>query len=481
MTSIDSTPALDAPPAASSSAASPLSGASDKPRGGAWQAPAGTSELGEGEGQLWDWAQARRGLRLRTLVLLRWAAIAGQTAVVLWVAFGLGLKLPLTWCLGVIALAAWMNLSLTLAWPGMRLAGKREAVVQLAFDIVEITGLLALTGGLQNPFALFLIAPPTVAAATLPAPRAAILTGVALAAVAALWFVHLPFPWPAKSVLALPELYRLGSALALALGVLFTAAYAWQASAEAARMELALAATQAVLAREQRLSALGGLAAAAAHELGTPLATIQVVTKEMSRGLPDGPLLEDVQLLISQAKRCRDILRKLSRMPDTSDAHHNRMSLSQLLDEVSDPHRGEAVIINTDVNCAPGAPILEVRRLPEVMHGLSAFVENAVDFAESSVELTAYYDAQRLFIEVRDDGPGFSPEVIAKLGQPYVTTRSHGEGSRSSHIGMGLGFFIAKTLLERTGAEVEFRNARRGGAVIAARWRRARIAAPEPV
>jgi two-component system sensor histidine kinase RegB len=154
------------------------------------------------------------------------------------------------------------------------------------------------------------------------------------------------------------------------------------------------------------------------------------------------------------------------------------MSLSQLLDEVCEPHRGDQIIINTDVSCAPGAEILEIRRLPEVLHGLTAFVENAVDFAESSVEITAYYDAQRLVIEVRDDGPGFSPDVIAKLGQPYVTTRSHGEGSRSSHMGMGLGFFIAKTLLERTGAQVEFRNARRGGALISARWSRSRIAAP---
>ncbi len=469
MASLDSAP---------KSSAQRSSSASDRPAPSAWQVGPGVSELGEGEGQLWDWAQARRGLRLRTLVLLRWAAVAGQTAAVLWISFGLGFRLPLSWCLGVIALAAWMNLSLTLAWPGMRLAGKREAVFQLTFDLVETAVLLALTGGLQNPFVLFLIAPPTVAAATLPARRAAILAGVALAAIAVLWFVHLPLPGPGGAPLQLPETYRIGATAAVALGVLFTAAYAWQASAEAARMELALAATQAVLAREQRLSALGGLAAAAAHELGTPLATIQVVTKEMSRSLPEGPHLEDVQLLISQADRCRDILRRLSQTPETSDAQHNRMSLSQLLEEVSNPHRGEAVIINTDVNCAPGAAILEVRRLPEVMHGLSAFVENAVDFAESSVELSAYYDAQRLFIEVRDDGPGFSPDVIAKLGQPYVTTRSHGEGSRSSHIGMGLGFFIAKTLLERTGAQVEFRNARRGGAVIAARWRRARIAAP---
>jgi two-component system sensor histidine kinase RegB len=429
------------------------------------------------QGRLWEWAQAKRGLRLRTLFLLRWAALAGQTAAVLGVQFGLGFDLPLVWCMAVILVSAWANLSVTLAWPGSRLAGRREAVVQLGFDLIQLSVLLGLTGGLQNPFALLLIAPVTVAAATLGARDAAALCLLAIGAVVILAFWSLPLPWQAEAPLVLPPLYLTALLCALVVGIVFTAAYAWQASAEAARMELALAATQAVLAREQRLSALGGLAAAAAHELGTPLATIQVVAKEMGRGLsPGSPFHEDVQLLVSQAERCREILRKLSRAPDTGDEHHSRMSLSQLLDEVSEPHRG-VILVNTEVSCAPGAPILEVRRMPEVLHALSAFVENAVDFAESAVEVTAYYDAERLMIEVRDDGPGFSPDVIAKLGEPYVTTRSQGEGSRSHHHGMGLGFFIAKTLMERTGAQVDFRNAKSGGAVVAARWRRERIEA----
>jgi two-component system sensor histidine kinase RegB len=433
-----------------------------------------------GRGRLWDWAQARRGLRLRTLLLLRWAALAGQLITVLWVQFVLGFDLPLTWCLGVILVSAWANLSVTLAWPGSRLAGQREAVVQLGFDLVQLAVLLGLTGGLQNPFALLMIAPVTVAAATLRTRDAAGLCLLAIVAAVALTFFSAPLPWRDGQPLVLPDMYRAGLLVAQVVGLAFTAAYAWQASAEAARMELALAATQAVLAREQRLSALGGLAAAAAHELGTPLATIQVVAKEMARGLPPGtPFHEDVHLLVSQAERCREILRKLSRAPDTGDELHSRMSLSQLLDEACDPHRGD-VLISAEVTCAPGAPILEVRRLPEVLHALSAFVENAADFAESSVEVTAHYDAERLMIEVRDDGPGFSPEVITRLGEPYVTTRSQAEGSRSHHYGMGLGFFIAKTLLERTGAQVEFRNARSGGALVVARWRRASVEA-QPV
>ena len=454
--------------------------ASDRPRSGGLQGGAPKPQIVDpGGGALWDWAQARRGLRLRTLVLLRWAAIAGQLTAVLVVAYGLRFPAPAPWCLLVIASAAWMNLSVTLSWPGLQLAGEREATLQLAFDLIELAVLLDLTGGLQNPFCLLLVAPVTVAAATLPVRHAVALGVVALAAVAILGLSYAPLPWVNGTELVLPLVYRIGMGVAVAVGIVFTAAYAWQAAAEAQRMELALAATQAVLAREQRLSALGGLAAAAAHELGTPLATIQVVTKEMSRELEPGPLADDVQLLISQAERCRAILKKLSAAPDTSDAHHARMGLSQLLDEIAEPYRGDVILIEGEVSCAPGAAILEIKRLPEVMHGLSAFVENATDFAESLVELTAYYDADRLIVEVRDDGPGFPPEVMSKLGQPYVTTRSHGENSRSSHHGMGLGFFIAKTLLERTGAHVEFRNAKRGGAVISARWRRERIQAPE--
>ena len=431
------------------------------------------------QGRLWDWAQARRGLRLRTLVLLRWAALGGQLVGVLWTRFVLGFDLPLTACLLVIGLSGWANLSVALAWPGSRLAGRREAVAQLTFDILQLSVLLGLTGGLQNPFALMLIAPVTVGAATLGFREAAFLCSLAILAAVVLTFVAAPLPWRAGEPFIVPPLFRIGLLVAQVAGIVFTAAYAWQASAEAARMELALAATQAVLAREQRLSALGGLAAAAAHELGTPLATIQVVAKEMARSAPEGtPFHEDVQLLLGQAERCREILRKLSRTPDAGDAHHARMSLTQLLDEVVEPHSSGAVLINTEVSCTPGASILEVRRMPEVLHALSAFVENAADFAESAVEVTAHYDAERLMIEVRDDGPGFAPEVIARLGEPYVTTRSQGEGSRSHHHGMGLGFFIAKTLLERTGAQVEFRNARSGGAVVAARWRRSRIEAP---
>ena len=442
--------------------------------------PGGRASFEEStEGRLWDWAQARRGLRLRTLVIVRWASVAGQLCVLLTARFLLNIHPPMWPCLAAIAVAAVLNLSLSWVWPGARVAGRREALAQLGFDIAQLSALLWLTGGLINPFSLLLIAPATVAAATLPT-RAALAVGVlALLATVTLALTSLPLPWVNGQTLDLPEFYRLSVLVATCSGIVFTGVYAWQAQAEAHRMELALAATQAVLAREQRLSALGGLAASAAHELGTPLATIQVVSKEMLRELEPGSIREDVELLSSQAERCREILRRLSTHPEAADQRHARMSLSQLLEESAEPYRtghGD-IAIECDVTCAVGASILEVRRLPEVLHGLSAFVENAVDFAESIVEVTAHYDADKLVVEVRDDGPGFPPEVMARLGEPYVTTRPAAENSRSNHLGMGLGFFIAKTLLERTGAHVEFKNAKRGGAVICCRWPRGRVEA----
>ncbi len=431
------------------------------------------------EGQLWDWADARRGLRLRTIVTMRWGMLGMQTAALMIVVFGLHFAAPILPILAAIAIGAWMNLSYSLSWPGGRLTGHWEAVFQLIFDVIQSAVILGLTGGLSNPFALMMLAPVIVAAATLPSRHALVLGVLSIAAVTLLGFWSMPLPWLEGAHLELPWPYRLVIWGAVVTGIVFNGVYAWHASAEASRMELALATTQAVLSREQRLSALGGLAASAAHELGTPLATIQVVTKEMLRETePGSALRDDVQLLADQAERCREILRRLSNSPETGDAHHARMSLTQLLDEVADPHRDGPIFVSSEVACAPGASILEVRRLPEVLHGLSAFVENAVDFAISTVELVAFYDDERLIVEVRDDGPGFLPEVLSRLGEPYVTTRSQGEGSRSNHLGMGLGFFIAKTLLERTGAHVEFRNARRGGALVSVRWTRANIEAP---
>jgi two-component system sensor histidine kinase RegB len=439
----------------------------------------GPDTLGQAAAQAAAATAPRAGrLRVRTLITLRWLALAGQAVTLTVAAQVLRFPAPYAACAVVIGVGAWLNLLLTLNPISRRTARDWEAAAQLAFDIVQLAALLYLTGGIANPFALLLIAPVTLAGASLPVRYASGLAGLAIAATIALALTALPLPWVAGNTLTLPLVYRFGLAIALILGIAFAAGYAHQAASEASRMELALNVTEVVLAREQRMSALGALAAAAAHELGTPLATIAVVAKEMAREAPEGPMREDAELLISQAQRCRDILRRLGEQPAATDEVHERMSLLQFVREVVEPYAAaEQVRVEAVVSGAAGVEAPDVWRWPEVLHAMTSLVENAFDFARKEILVTARFDATTVAIEVRDDGPGFSPQVLAKLGEPYVTSRPGAEGSRTGHIGMGLGFFIAKTLLERTGAVVEFRNGRRGGAIVAARWSRSRIEA----
>ena len=431
-------------------------------------------------GQDWSGRAVHRGrLRVRTLVTLRWLVVAGE-ALLLLTAMGMGLVLPYPLAFAVAGASAWVNL-LTGLSPGQRVFGDREAAAQLSIDILQISALIFLTGGAANPFLLILIAPVTLAAATLPLPAVLILGGLSAAASLVLAFVALPLPHMPGASFAVPMAFQIGSAIANLAGIALTAGYVRQATVESSRMALALDVTQAVLAREQRLSALGALAAAAAHELGTPLATISIVAKEMAREAPTPQVKEDADLLVSQAERCREILRRLTETPDAaSDEVHERQSLRQFVQEVIEPHAGvKGVRVEAIVTGAKGMKTPDIRRLPEISHAFTALVENAVDFANSEILLSARFDAETISIEVRDDGKGFAPEILAKLGEPYVTSRPGAEGSRTGHIGMGLGFFIAKTLLERTGAVVTFQNGRPRGAVVSACWPRAKIEAPE--
>ncbi len=410
--------------------------------------------------------------------MLRWLAISGQSLLLL-VVVSLRFPVPLLPCLGLIAASAAMNLLLAFFGARRRVARPWEASGQLAFDILQLAALLYFTGGVVNPFCLLLIAPVTVAAATLGLRHLLTLGGLAIVVAVILALSAQPMPWAVGVSLQLPLVYRAACVFALIVGIGVTGGYAFWAASEAARMELALHVTESVLAREQRLSALGGLAAAAAHELGTPLSTIAVVAKELAREIPAGPLREDAWLMVAQAQRCRDILRRLAQAPETADAVHERMSLAQFIGEVAAPFANRPPMgTRSLVAGAPGLEAPAIWRLPEVLHALTSFVENAFDFAQAEVFITATFDAATIVVEIRDDGPGFASDILAKLGEPYVTSRPRAEGSRSGHIGMGLGFFIAKTLLERTGALVTFRNESGGGAVVTTAWPRARVEAP---
>ncbi|MCP5431644.1 MAG: ActS/PrrB/RegB family redox-sensitive histidine kinase [Alphaproteobacteria bacterium] len=431
-------------------------------------------------------------VRLMTLVGLRWLAIAGQTTAVLIVHVGLGFRLPMLLAFSVIATSVLLNVIVTLRYPPSRRLSDGEAAGYLAFDVLELTALLMLTGGLHNPFALLFVAPATISATSLSLRSTLLIAGLTLGCIVLIALVAMPLPWYADEAFALPGMYLVGQAVALVLGLGFTAGYVWRISAEAHAMSNALAATQLVLAREQKLSALGGLAAAAAHELGTPLGTIATAAKELSRSLPaEGEEAEDLSLIREQTQRCREILSRLARHSETEDAHYSRLSLGSLLDEVADPHRDFDVPIEVRMLAGEGAgPEPDVWRRPEILYGLGNIVENAVDFARGHVRISARWDPSEVEIVVRDDGPGFSQDILDRLGEPYVSTRPRvDDGARApgadepeGHQGMGLGFFIARTLLERTGGAVSFGNAAAEdgmgeGARVVVRWKREAVVA----
>ena len=400
-------------------------------------------------------------VRLRTLILLRWLAVVGQTVCVVVVHYGLGFDLPLGPCLGVIAASAWVNAWLSLAMSTQRFAKDWEAFLQLAYDVAQLMVLLALTGGLVNPFSVMLVGPVVISVAALPTRWWITLAAFAIIGSISLSLWHMPLPWFGGDTLSLPPTYQVGMWTALAIAIGFTAVYAWRVGSEARRMGTALAATQTVLAREQRLSALGALSAAAAHELGTPLATIQLTAKEMQREAKDELMREDADLIVSQAQRCREILQRLSQTQDASDQMHDRVGLREALEEAAAPLQGLGAILRVKLlppASEPEAPVL--KRRAEVLYALGNFIENAVDFAKAEVSVTGAWNAETLTLTVTDDGPGFPPDILAKLGEPYVTTRRAEPG----HGGLGLGVFIAITLTERVGGKVVLDNATGAGA-----------------
>ena len=240
-------------------------------------------------------------------------------------------------------------------------------------------------------------------------------------------------------------------------------------------MATALAATQSVLSREQRLSALGALAAAAAHELGTPLATIQLTAKEMMRELKDDEILrEDAELLVTQARRCRDILKRLTAEKTASDERHDRVEFLAALEEAAAPLRGMGPMVDVHLEGPENSTEPVLRRIPELLYGIGNFIENAVDFAATRVTVEGHWSDTDLTVTILDDGPGFTLEILSKIGEPYVTTRSGTPGQG----GLGLGVFIAKTMIEKTGGTVRFENSSAaGGALVTIVWPREKVEA----
>ena len=426
-----------------------------------------------------DFRQPRRYVRLDTILRLRWLAALGQLAAIFIVAQGLEFDVPVIPCVAIVGLSAALNLALQIAFNPMQRLEPVYAAALLALNIVELAALLFLTGGLQNPFSFLFLAPVLISATALPIRLTIALGVLAVACASALVFFHLPLPWDTEDPLVLPPIYLLGVWLSIVLAIGVTSLYAFQVTEESRKLSDALAATELVLTREQHLTQIDGLAAAAAHELGTPLSTIFLISRELEKAVQDGHLAADLKTLREQAQRCRDILAKITQL-SASGAPFDRMPLSTLIEETVAPHRDFGVAIKVRLAVAATREPVGARN-PAILYGVGNILENAVDFARTTVEVNAWWNADTVEINISDDGPGIAPDMLKRIGEPYLSRRRSADEAQSQHGGLGLGIFIARTLLERTGAKVSFSNRvfPDHGAVVHIVWPRDRFEATE--
>lgn len=437
-----------------------------------------------------------RWVRLRTLILLRWFAVAGQLAAIAVGEFVFDLRLELGLCYIAVGASVIANLVMHVIYPGNKRLSEGEVVGMLLFDIAQLSVLLFLTGGLHNPFALLILAPVTISATALSLRATMLLGAVAIALISLVGWVHVPLRTDEGFIMRMPRVFLFGMWVAITTGIVFMAVYARRVTSEIHSMSEALLATQMALAREQKLTDLGGVVAAAAHELGTPLATIKLVSRELVEELEDADLREDAELIGQQADRCRDILRSMGRA-GKDDLHMRHAPLGEVIREAAEPHkdRGKDLIIDLAPGDGADAAQPQIARRPEIIHGLRNLIQNAVDFAATTVWINAVWTDREIELRIIDDGRGFPPHLLGRIGDPFLRKRDEDEqpGERPDYEGMGLGLFIAKTLLERSGAELSFANGRdplvprsgqgrRTGAIVELVWPRDLIAVrPEDV
>lgn len=426
-------------------------------------------------------------IRLRTMIFLRWVAIIGQLIAITVAQMAFGLQLELGLCYFAVGASVIGNLVATFVFPENKRLSESQNLGMILFDVLQLGFLLFLTGGLNNPFALLLLGPVTISATALSLRSTLVLCITAITLVTVLATYHLPLMTNDGKLLRIPDLFLFGEWTALIIAIVFTSAYSRRVTSEIHSMGAALAATQMALAREQKLTDLGGVIAAAAHELGTPLATIKLASTELLEDLSDHPdfgaLAEDAALIRDQADRCRDILRDMGRA-GKDDLHMRQAPLEAIVTEAAEPHmeRGKTVVLEHAANTGDPQGQPHIMRAPEIVHGLRNLIQNAVDFADSTVWVETSWTDGQISVRIMDDGRGFPTHLIGRIGDPFMRRRStrQTDAARPAYEGMGLGLFIAKTLLERSGAVLRFANgpdgdAKRTGAVVEVIWPRDKL------
>ena len=408
-------------------------------------------------------------IRLITLTHLRWLAVFGQLVAVLVGYYILNLDFDLFICLGLIFLSSALNSITTMYFPKTKRLSEYQNMLVLLYDLLQLGFMLFFTGGLTNPFSVLILAPVIISATVLNL-KFTVLLGISAGTIITfLSEFYIPLKYQSGVVLEPPYLLLIGNWLALSIAILFIAVYSRRVATETFSMSQALQAMQMALEREQRLTSLGGIVAAAAHELGTPLATIKLASTELQHGFSDmKELNQDLDLISKQVDRCKDILSNIGRR-GKEDIFLRNMPIMIILQEAVEHYLDGSKRVVFSLNDKVGKdledfskdPQLLIARKPELIYGLRNIIQNAVDFSNDSVWLDVKYDKNTVIFQISDDGEGFPIHLLGRLGEPFLIEgvgEKYFDISRPHYEGMGLGLFIAKTLLEHLGGIVSFKN-----------------------
>jgi len=402
-----------------------------------------------------------------TLTILRYIAIFGQFIAINIVFFYLDLKFPLKESYIIIFIGLITNLYLQFKIKVNQLKDSYASLF-LLYDLFQLSILLYLTGGILNPFSILLIIPTIVSSTFLSMGTTIILGVITSFLLFVLSFIYLPLPGLDKNIFNVPNFYKQGILIAIFIGLVFLSYFGIRFAGETKKRSEALSKLQEVISKEYELESLGGQAAAAAHSLGTPLATISVVAKELKKEIGDDKeVSKDIDLLISQTKRCSEILKQISKKQIKEDIFLSSIKFEDLLDEIINSFK-ETTSKDLDLRIENDNNKITIKRTPEIIYGLRNFIGNAVKFSKSKVKINLKSDQKIVEVKINDDGPGIPEDIIQKIGEPYIKSKSK---ELSANSGLGLGTFLGKTLLERQGAKIIFnRNGELGGAQVTLSW-----------
>ena len=407
-------------------------------------------------------------LEKKTVVVLRWIALVGQLITIYIVHFYLEFKLPIVFCSLTIFCGGLTNIFIQFNFKKKQLSNI-ESTILLLYDVIQLSILIYLTGGVTNPFIIFVIVPAIISSTLLNLTSTYFLTTITIISLILLTFNYLSLPHPGDLHFHVPSYYIYAIPVSLIIVLIFLNYFGFRFGFEARKRGNALNKLESILAKEHELDSIGHQAAAAAHSLGTPLSTITVIAKELKKEIgKDNKFNDDINLLMEQVKRCGDILKGISQRKIVDDEYVLNVTLQDLLFEITKSFEEiSKKKITLDITKAPKK--IGVRRSVEITYGIRNFVGNAVKFAKKEINIILENENNKyLSIIIQDDGPGYPKDIINMIGEPYIATKSKISKAKS---GLGLGTFIGKTLLERKKAVVSFENSINGGAIVEIKWK----------